>query len=263
MENKEFTPGRFCWSELATSDAQAATAFYSSLFEWQTATHSMGGGHGDYTMLSLNGQDVGGLYRLMPEQESVGVPPHWLSYVGVADVDASTQKATSLGGKCLLPPLDIMDKGRMSVLQDPTGSAFALWQAGSSRGCGTTGEPGAPCWNELMTRDTQQAAEFYTQLFGWAKQELDMGGTPYTMFLQDGAPVGGMLNHPPGMEQAPPHWMLYLSVGDCDQQVARATKLGAQVCAPPMDVPTIGRMAVLMDPQGAAFSIIKLDQPAG
>jgi len=262
MEIKEFTPGRFCWSELATSDTEAATKFYSDFFEWKTEAHSMGGGHGVYTMLSLNGQDVGGLYELMPEQKSHGVPPHWLSYVGVTDVDASTEKARALGGTCVLDPLDIMDKGRMSVIQDPTGSVFALWQAKSSKGCGVTGEPGAVCWNELLTSDTKKAGDFYAQLFGWEKQSQDMGDVHYTMFMQDGAPVGGMMTLPPEMGAVPPHWMLYFAVGDCDENAERATKAGAQLCAPPMDIPTIGRMAVLTDPQGAAFSIIKLDQPA-
>ena len=102
MEINKLTPGRFCWSELATSDDKAATKFYSDFFEWKTETHSMGPGHGDYTMLSLNGKDVGGLYPLMPEQKSQGVPPHWLSYVGVEDVDTATEKARSLGGTCVL-----------------------------------------------------------------------------------------------------------------------------------------------------------------
>ena len=260
MEINEFTPGRFCWSELATSDDKAATKFYSDFFDWKSETHSMGGGHGDYTMLQLNGKDVGGLYELMPEQRSQGVPPHWLSYVGVEDVDAATEKARSLGGTCVLDPLDIMDKGRMSVIQDPTGSVFAMWQAKASNGCGVVGEPGATCWNELMTSDTKKAGDFYSQLFGWEKHEQDMGGMQYTMFMQGEVPVAGMMTLPPEAGEAPPHWMLYFSVGDCDENVERATKMGAQVCAPPMDIPTVGRMAVLMDPQGAAFSIIKLDQ---
>ncbi len=258
MESNEFTPGRFCWCELATSDADAATAFYSEFFNWTTETHPMGGGHGDYTMLRLNGKDVGGLYKLMPEQASQGVPPHWLSYVGVADVDAATEKAKSLGGNCLMEPLDIMDKGRMSVIQDPSGAVLALWQAKASCGSGVFGEPGATCWNELLTNDPAKAGEFYAQLFDWEKHEQDMGGTQYTMFMQDGAPVGGMMPLPPEAEEAPSHWMLYFSVGDCDESVERATKMGAKVCVPPMDVPSIGRMAVLMDPQNAAFSIIQL-----
>ncbi len=263
MDINEFTPGRFCWSELATSDEEAAAKFYSDFFGWKSEVHSMGGGHGNYTMLQLDGRDVGGLYTLMPEQKSQGVPPHWLSYVGVEDVDAATAKAKSLGGTCFLEPLDIPDKGRMSVVQDPTGSVIAMWQAKGSNGCGVLNEPGAPCWNELMTTDTQKAGEFYSQLFGWQKSEHDMGGTQYTMFLQGEVPVAGMMTLPPEASGAPPHWMLYFSVDDCDGGVARATEMGARVCAPPMDIPTIGRMAVLMDPQGAAFSIIKLDPQPG
>ncbi len=87
-----------------------------------------------------------------------------------------------------------------------------------------------------------------------------MCGTLYTMFMHGEVPVAGMMTLPPEAGEAPPHWMLYFSVGDCDENVERATQMGARVCATPMDIPTVGRMAVLMDPQGAAFSIIKLDQ---
>lgn len=262
MEITEFTPGRFCWSELATSDEKAATKFYSDLFEWETETHPMGGDHGDYTMLRLDGKDVGGLYTLMKEQVAQGVPPHWLSYVGVEDVDASTQKASSIGGTALMAPLDIQDIGRMSVIQDPAGAVFALWQAKPHKGCGVVAEPGSTCWNELMTFDTQKAGAFYSELFGWEQNEQEMGPIQYTMFMKDGEPVGGMMAIPPEMGEAPPHWMLYFSVGDCDEQVERATAMGAKVYAPPMDIPTVGRFAVLADPQGATFSIIKLEQPA-
>ena len=260
MDINELIPGRFCWSELATSDDGAATSFYSELFGWTTEKHSMGGGHGDYTMLRLEGRDVGGLYKLMPEQQSHGIPPHWLSYVGVEDVDAITAKAESLGGKCHLKPLDIMDRGRMSVLQDPVGAAFALWQAKGKTGCGVFNEPGAACWYELMTTDTKKSGEFYSELFGWERAEQDMGGTQYTMFMQDGAPTGGMMTLPPEAHGAPPHWMIYFAVDDCDGDVERITRMGGKTCTPPMDIPTVGRMAPIMDPQGAAFCIIKLEQ---
>lgn len=263
MDITEFTPGRFCWAELGTSDDKEATKFYSKFFEWETETHDMGGGHGDYTMLRLDGKDVGGLYTLMPEQVAQGVPPHWLAYVGVEDVDASTEKAGSLGGTALMAPMDVMDIGRMSVLQDPTGSVFALWQAKSRTGCGVVAEPGSVCWNELLTFDTKKAGEFYTQLFGWSAEEQEIGPIHYTMFSHGGAPVAGMTAIPPEMGEAPPHWMLYFAVGDCDELVERGTSMGAKVCAPPMDIPTVGRFAVLADPQGATFSVIKLEeQPA-
>jgi len=263
MEINEFTPGRLCWSELATSDVEAATTFYASMFDWQYESHPMGGGHGDYTVIRLHGRDVGGLYQLMPEQKSHGVPPHWLSYVGVADADAATEKAKGLGATCILEPLDVQDAGRMSVLQDPTGSVFALWQAKASIGCKVVGEPGAACWNELMTHDTKNAADFYTRLFDWQTEERDMGATTYTMFVHDGEPVGGMTTVPAEAGKVPPHWMIYFSVGDCDESVDRATQLGATVCAPAMDISQVGRMAVLTDPQGAGFSIIKLEPRQG
>ena len=260
MEITEFTPGRFCWVELATSDDQAAKRFYSELFDWKTETNAMGEDLGDYTMLRLGDKEVGALYRLPPAMAQAGVPPHWLSYVGVVDADATAAKAKGLGGTLIQGPLDVFDIGRMAILADPTGAAFALWQAKTHRGQQVTGEPGATCWNELLTNDTKKAGAFYTELFGWTAHEMPMGSTTYTMFGTGEQPAGGMMAAPPEMGAAPPNWLVYFAVGDCDEDVQRAESMGAKVSAPPSDVPGVGRMAVLSDPQGAAFAIIRLSE---
>jgi predicted enzyme related to lactoylglutathione lyase len=263
MEITDFTPGRFSWVELATSDDAAATEFYRSLFHWNVSVDSMGGDHGNYTRVGVGAKEVGGLYALMPEQRQMGVPPHWLSYVGVTSVEETMEKAKELGGAVLFGPLDVMEKGRMAVLADPAGGAFALWEPRSHCGAQIWGEPGATCWNEMITPDTQKAGAFYASLFGWTAQEMPMGDLTYTMFMDGAQPVAGMMATPPEMGEAPPCWMVYFAVGDCDEDVKRAEALGAKTCAPPMDIPEVGRMAVLSDPQGAVFSIIKLvEQPS-
>ena len=165
----EFTshaPGTFSWPELATTDQKAGVAFYRALFGWDVNEQPIGPTE-VYSMFQMRGKPVGAGVHSAPRGTQMGVPPHWNSYVTVANVDESAKKAESLGGKVLAPPFDVMDAGRMAVLQDPTGAVFEIWQAKRSIGAKILNEPGALCWTELTTTDTKAAETFYTGLFGW------------------------------------------------------------------------------------------------
>lgn len=260
QETPEYKPGTFCWVELATSDANAAKTFYTQLFGWTYEDHPMGPDM-VYTMLKLDGKDVGAMYKLMSEQTAQGVPPHWLSYISVTSADESTEKAKAAGATILKEPFDVMTVGRMSVVQDPTGAVFALWQAGDHCGAGVYNVPSSLCWNELMTTDTAKGKEFYTSVFGWGADTQRSPEMEYTMFTNDGRPAGGMLRITPEMGPVPPNWLVYFAVDDCDAKLQKATELGGMILKPADDIPGIGRFGVLMDPQGSAFAIIKLENP--
>lgn len=254
----QYKPGTFCWVELGTSDAAAAKNFYTQLFGWDHEDKPMGP-EGVYTLLKLNGKDVGGLYELMPDLKAQGVPPHWLSYVSVTSADESVEKAKAEGATLLNGPLDVFTLGRMAVVQDPTGAVFALWQGMDQKGAGVYNAPNSLCWNELGTNDTQKAGEFYSKLLGWAREDFSDGPMEYTMFKNGDRGAGGMYKITPEMGPIPPHWLIYFAVDDCDAKVQRATELGANVMKPADDIPGIGRFAILTDPQGAAFAVIKLE----
>ena len=257
-EINQYAPGEFCWVELATTDDEAARAFYAEVFDWSHEGHAMDHDEGQYYTLRKNGKDVGGLYKMFPEMMKMQVPPNWLSYVSVTDALEACSKAKHLGGSVFTKPMDVMDHGRMAVLSDPTGAAFAVWEPKTHCGSMVRGEPDTPCWTELITKDTEKAGAFYAELFGWELQPQSAGPMPYTMFARDGKPVGGMVEPTPEMGEIPDYWSVYFAVSDCDDFVTRAESQGAQVFAPPFEVPGIGRMAVLGDPQGACFSVIRL-----
>jgi predicted enzyme related to lactoylglutathione lyase len=151
----------------------------------------------------------------------------------------------------------VMDFGRMAIFLDPVGAAFAVWQAGTMEGADVVGEFGALGWFELLTRDVEASKTFYTTILGLTPRDVEFGPSTYTLWEQDGASVAGMMP----MEgdqwpaEVPPHWMIYFAVEDCDGAARRAGELGGTVPVPPMDTPA-GRMAVISDPHGAAFSII-------
>ncbi|MEP6707189.1 MAG: VOC family protein [Pyrinomonadaceae bacterium] len=257
QEEVAYAPGTFCWVELGTTDGEAAKKFYTELFGWDSTDNPIGPGM-VYTMLKLNGKDVGALYKMPPEMTAQGIPPNWLSYVSVTSADETATQAKEAGGTLMKDPFDVFTIGRMAVVQDPTGAVFALWQAGTQKGAGVVNVPNSFCWNELATNDTEKAGDFYTKLFGWSKKVQQMGPMTYTSFMNGDRPAGGMYKPSPEMGNVPPNWLVYFAVDDTDGKVKKAQELGAKTIAPPMDIPDTGRFAILQDPQGAAFAVIKL-----
>ena len=249
-------PGSFCWPELATSDAGGAKAFYKGVFGWD-ANDSPAGPDMIYTMLLKSGKNVGALYGLGAQQK--GVPPHWNIYVAVASADAAAKKAKDLGGTLLMEPFDVMDVGRMAVIQDKQGAVFSVWEAKKHIGAEIMNEPGTLCWAELDTTDMKSAESYYTALFGWgAKRGGEAANqTAYTEWQQGGKSIGGMMTIPKEWGPVPPNWLVYFMVADVDATTKNASSHGGQVIVPPTDIPKTGRFAVIQDPQHATFAVFK------
>jgi predicted enzyme related to lactoylglutathione lyase len=248
-------PGMPTWVELSTSDVAAAATFYSELFGWttQVAEEPEAGG---YVTCLRDGKSVAGIG---PVQQP-GQPVAWLSYFGSTDVEATARKVEEAGGKVLAAPFDVLGYGRMAVFTDPSGAAFAAWQAGSNAGLELKGEVGSLSWNELMSRDAPGSKEFYPRVFGWQPRDLDYEQTTYTLFELGDKAAAGMMPMEGDLWPAelPSHWMVYFEVADTDASAARAAELGGMVSVPPTDT-VAGRFAVLGDPQGGFFSVIKSD----
>ncbi len=257
-EMSSHAPGSFCWAEAGTIDAAKTKAFYSELFGWEFDDRPAG--EFVYSIGQLRGKDICGLYELSPEMRQQGVPPHWMSYVAVADTDATCEKVHKLGGTVIQGPFDVMDVGRMAVLADPTGAHFSIWGAKKHKGSGILGEPGTPCWFELATKGLDKAEDFYTRLFGWTLKKGADGGVRYDEITNPGAshPMGGMTELRKEHGPVPPHWTIYFMVENVDGDAKRAARLGGKVLAPPMDIPKVGRFSVIADPAGATFAIFKL-----
>jgi uncharacterized protein len=249
--------GTFCWPELNTSDVAAAKSFYASLFGWTSDDSPIPQG-GVYTMLKMAGQDVGAMSGLREDQQKAGVPPHWGSYVAVTSADESATKAAALGGQVLAGPFDVMEAGRMAVIQDPVGAVFCLWEAKAHPGASLLNEVGSLAWTELYTTDTDKASTFYAGLFGWQPKPWT-GPNPYTVFYFPGEErmAGGMLPITGDMQGMPPNWLPYFRVEDADRTAAKAKELGGNVFVPPM-LPNVGRLSIISDPQGAMFAVIRL-----
>src|SRR5256885_5001522 len=209
----EHAPGSFCWIELATTDGPGAKKFYTELFGWE-AQDSPIGPDMVYTMLKLNGKDVGALFQKGEMMKDV--PTHWASYVSVNSADETVAKAKSLGGTIRQEAFDVMDVGRMAVITDPTGATFCIWEPKKHKGVGVKGETNSLCWNELLTNETDKAIDFYTKLFGW-KTKTDSGATPYTEIINGEEHIGGDLRIVAPIGDMPPHLALDVSLPDSDR----------------------------------------------
>jgi predicted enzyme related to lactoylglutathione lyase len=252
-----YAPGRFCWVDLGTNDPAGAKRFYTGLFGWTYEDRPMGDG-AFYTMLLLHGKSVAALYQQDAQQQAMGIPPTWLSYIAVESADRAAERARNLGGTVLMEPFDVLDVGRMTLIQDPTGAVAALWEARRHQGAELIEEPNTLAWNELATTDVAKAGPFYEGLLGWELDRQQYGPVDYTLFRQGERASGGMMAIQPEWGRVPPHWLAYFAVEDCDATAARAQQLGGTVLTPPADIPTVGRFATIKDPQGASFAIIAM-----
>ena len=256
-EFSSHVPGTFSWVELATTDREAGVAFYGALFGWEVSDAPIGRNE-IYSMFQMRGKEVAAAYTMMADERKLGVPSHWNLYVTVTSADDAARKAGELGAKVLALPFDVMDVGRMAVLQDPAGAVFCVWQAKTHIGARILNEPGALCWSELTTRDPSAAEAFYTALFGWAAKHGAASTLPhYTeLGLPGEHPGAGMLKMPDNMPASvPSYWMPYFQVDDADASAAKAKELGAVLMVGPNDIPNLGRFAILKDPQGAMFAV--------
>lgn len=248
-------PGTPSYIDLATTDLDAAKSFYTTLFGWDTEDSPLPYG-GVYTSFSKNGRTVAGGYTMSPEMADMGAPPHWATYITVADADATAESITAARGSLITQPFDVMTAGRMAVAKDPIGATFSVWQPNESIGSYLANEPGALTWVELQTSDTEASEEFYGTIFGWTARTEKMPTGEYTSFMLGESPVAGMMEIRPEWGPVPPNWSIYLAVEDCDAAIEKAAALGGAIAMEPMDVPEAGRFALLQDPQGAMFFIM-------
>ncbi|HZU79159.1 MAG TPA: VOC family protein [Acidimicrobiales bacterium] len=253
MEMTSYDDGVPSWVDFSSPDVDASVDFYTSLFGW---TADEGAPEtGGYRVCRIGDHQVAGI----APQMQPGMPPAWMTYVNMSDADAAAARIKDNGGQLFVEPMDVLDIGRMAVFADPVGAVLGIWQPGTHKGAGLVNEPGALCWNELLTTDVERSKTFYGAVFGWTATTSEGGpGGTYTEFKLADRPVAGMMPKPPMMPaEVPPAWGVYFAVDDCDAAVAQVEKLGGAQFVPPMDIEP-GRFAVVSDPLGGVFNVIAL-----
>ncbi len=240
------------WVDLSTSDPAAARSFYSTVFGWDCEVNP-DPTYGGYALAKVGGQDVAGIGGMQsPDQ-----PAAWSVYIGTDDAEELGRRVEQAGGRVIAPAFDVGEQGRIAVFQDPAGAFISGWQPLRMPGFQAHGA-NTFSWAELNARGLEQALPFYQQVFGWTPRTTGNDEQPYTEFELDGTSIGGATEMNPMVPAGvPSYWMVYFGVGDVDASYRRALDAGAREMLSPIDFPG-GRMAIVSDPQGAAFGLLTM-----
>ena len=241
-----YSPGTFCWADLATPDIESGKAFYGGVLGWEFE-HMDFGNPLDYVVAYREGARVAALHQ------ATNQPPHWNNYVTVEDVDLVARRAQELGGSVFAAPLDVLSAGRMAAISDPQGAMVIAWKPAALVGAQMVNEPGAMTWNDLLTSDVEAACRFYTALFGWEVDPVPESSGRYWVIKGHDGSNGGMMPLP--TEGIPPFWQPYFAVESLEAAQAKVRELGGRVLIEPTPVPS-GAFVAVLDPQGAAFSLL-------
>ncbi|WP_018656529.1 VOC family protein [Actinomadura flavalba] len=240
-------PGTPTWLDIGVPDIEGAKAFYGTLFGWRFEDHGAETGH--YTTCYKDDLRVA---AMMPNQEDGATAFWWNVYFATEDADATTDRVRKAGGHVVIGPGDVMDLGRMAVLDDPGGARFGIWQGREHTGAQLVNAPGALLWNDLTTPGADTARAFYRDVFGLTSEPVpETPGMDFTVLTRpDGRPVGGIV----GDDGAAPAWLSWFAVEDTDAALERVRSSGGTADAPE-DIPW-GRTAACRDPWGAAFGVM-------
>jgi predicted enzyme related to lactoylglutathione lyase len=250
--------GSPCWADAMFSDLEGAKSFYGDVLGWTFAEASTE--FGNYTQAYANGKAVAAVVPPMPGQEGQS---QWCLYFAARDAAATAARIRDHGGEVLMEPMQVGDFGTMCLARDPGGVVFGVWQAGTHEGFDTMAEPGAYTWAEVFTREPEKSDAFFPAVFSYKQKDMEDGEIDFRVYdLGERSVLGRMKMTDEFPPEVPPHINVYFAVEDCDDAVAKATKLGGVPRLGPMDTP-FGRFATLSDPQGANFSIIDITRTEG
>ena len=245
------------WTDLSTSDPQGAREFYSKVFGWKVEVNP-DPQYGGYALAKAGGKDVAGIGPKQMDE----APTAWTVYIGTPDAAETAKKAEAAGAKIIAPVMEVGDQGHMAIIQDPSGAYLGLWQAGKMQGSQTEGASSMG-WAELNARGFDKAESFYKKLFNWGeKKTAAVGQNPeYTEFQAGGQSIaGGMEMNPMVPAEVPSYWMVYFNVDNVDKAFDKVIAEGGKEMLSPQDMPG-GRFAIVSDPQGATFGLLKMEEP--
>jgi predicted enzyme related to lactoylglutathione lyase len=250
-QRTHYTPGTFSWTDLTTPDQDAAKTFYGDLFGWEAEDLPVGD-QMVYSMMKLDGRYAAAISPQPQQQLDAGVPPAWNSYVTVQSADAALERARHLGANVHADAFDVMDSGRMGVVQDPQGAFFLVWEPRNHPGAAVVNEPGALTWNELVTPDMDASAGFYSELFGWTTKPMEGSGMPYLIIENEAGHVNGGIRA--ATESEPTYWLAYFGCEDANTALDKVAELGGAKIMGPIDIGP-GQISIAMDQQGAVFAL--------
>lgn len=238
--------GTFAWRELVTDDPAGAAPFYGELFRWTWTREE--GAAGACLVASRDGARVAGIVQ---RPGGAPLPSSWRSHVLVDDVDAAVERCRAEGGRVLERPRDVSGAGRLALVADPLGAVLVPFRAAGERAPSPRG-PGRFSWETLVTHDPEGARDYYREVIGFGATATPGG---HAILLTAGeVPVADVQFALPG---GPSYWATYVEVEDAEASSEVAVRLGGSVVVPRFEVPKLGMVAVVADPEGATLGLFE------
>ena len=243
--------GRWVWAELMADDVDVEKRFYRDVFGWQYETY--GTGKDTYTLIRVDGEPIAGI---VPYAKPVDADrsAKWLAFMSVPDLDRAAEQAAASGGRVLVPPRNLAGRGAVAVLQDREGAIFGVIHATGGDPPDVLPSTNTWLWIELWAKDRSLMADFYRPIGAYAiERQEDIGDRPEIRLVAGGYPRAAVLELE--RKDLPSTWLPYIRVGDLRQTLARIERAGGNVVVPPSPTVRNGKVAVFLDPLGAALAV--------
>lgn len=258
-------PGTFSWADLTVPHADAIRDFYTAVIGWSALDHDIGD-YADYEMCTPDGEARTGI--CWRSSVNASVPPQWLIYVSVTDLDRSIAEVNRRGGSVVGDVRGEVGADRLCVIQDPSGAVMALWEqhgdfadrpADDQEGQAlSANDPGTFTWVDLSVSNTDEIRDFYTHVVGWTPMGLDMGGYEDYVMMADGDGVTGVCWKRGINADLPSVWLMYVNVADLDDSLARVVEHGGKIIGAPRGDEASWRFCCIQDPAGAHIGLIQM-----
>jgi len=255
----QHTPGRWVWADLVTTDVAAAADFYGKVFGWTFETYGGEDDRATYTLALADGLPIGGLVfdeRAMRDNKPSA---RWIGLISVPDVRAAADAVTQGGGKVVVTPMMLGERGETAVFQDPEGTLFGVVRSKSGDPADYVGDLNEWVWLDLWTADVDQSSKFYSAVAGYTVLPLEQQGLRSGVHLVSGDYVrAGIMQKQDARVSAV--WLPYLRVADAMAATDKARAAGGTVVREPVN---LGRVvvAIIADPTGAPVGIAQLLDP--
>ena len=251
VSNSPRLPGKFVWADLVTDDALAAQKFYTALFGWKF--HDYGG----YLIGMNEDRPMCGLFQ-RPRPADQSAKPRWLGYISVANVERAKEAVTKAGGRVLAPPRKMPKRGEQAVFADPEGVLFGVVKSSAGDPEDFLAEPGDWIWIQLLSRDARKAAEFYRAVSGYEiVANTQSNRLSDYVLTSKGYARATVRTIRADDEKVRPLWLPFVRVKNVGESVALAKLLGGKVWIEPKPDIFDGKVALIVDPTGAAIGILE------
>jgi predicted enzyme related to lactoylglutathione lyase len=255
----QHTPGRWVWADLVTSDVAAAAEFYGEVFGWTFETFGGEDDRDTYTLALADGLPIGGLVFDQRAMKDDVPSARWIGLISVADTRAAANAVTQGGGKVVVTPTMLGERGETAVFQDPEGTLFGVVHSKNGDPADYAGDLNEWVWIDLWTANVDQAAKFYSTVAGYRVLPLEQEGLRRGVHLVAGDYVraGIMQKQDPRVSAV---WLPYLRVANAQATADKARAAGGKVVREPVD---LGRaiVAIIADPTGAPVGVAQLVDP--